>query len=259
MSATSSACEHRVDRLVWDEIARRLAAGAAAILPIGAGAKEHGLHMPMGTDRIQAEWLSDRLALALMKAGHDALIWPALSYGYYPAFTAYAGSVTLSRPAFRMVVGEIAAGLVQQGACRVLVLDTGISTIAPVAEALQGLAAARHLRIHAGPRYTEAARRLARQRFGSHADELETSRMLVIEPELLDMSRAEASPEPVGGPRPGPLTPSDASSPNYSPSGSYGDPSLATQAKGVALLAAMLEDLLEAAQAALAGSEATVP
>ena len=43
----------------------------------------------------------------------------------------------------------------------------------------------------------------------------------------------------------GPLTPTDASSPNYSRSGSYGDPTLATRAKGEVLLAAMLDDLTE--------------
>jgi creatinine amidohydrolase len=45
------------------------------------------------------------------------------------------------------------------------------------------------------------------------------------------------------------LTPSDPDSPNYSRSGSYGDPTRATAAKGEALLAAMLEDLHEQAAA----------
>ena len=44
---------------------------------------------------------------------------------------------------------------------------------------------------------------------------------------------------------PGALTPSDPDSPNYSRSGSYGDPTLATSAKGELLLAAMLDDLNE--------------
>jgi creatinine amidohydrolase len=246
-----------VARLAWDEVARRIAEGAAAILPIGAGAKEHGLHMPMGSDLIQAERLAERLARSLAGRGRDALVWPTLSYGYYPAFVAYPGSVTLSRATFAAVVGEIVSGLEQQGARRVIVLDTGISTIPPVAEALAGLAAARHLRIHAGPRYTDAASRLRQQRFGSHADELETSRMLVLAPEVVDMSRAEASPVPPGGPQPGPLTPSDPASPNYSPSGSFGDPTLATKAKGEALLAAMLEDLIDASLAHL-GRDAAI-
>ena len=44
---------------------------------------------------------------------------------------------------------------------------------------------------------------------------------------------------------PGALTPSDKNSPNYSRSGSYGNPTLATLAKGEDLLAAILDDLIE--------------
>jgi creatinine amidohydrolase len=48
------------------------------------------------------------------------------------------------------------------------------------------------------------------------------------------------------------MSPADPSSPNYSPSGSFGDPTLASAEKGAALTQAMLEDVLEMAQAALA-------
>ena len=58
---------------------------------------------------------------------------------------------------------------------------------------------------------------------------------------------------------PGPLTPSDPNSPNYSRSGSYGDPTLATAAKGERLLAAMLEDLNEQVAAFVATPAATGP
>ena len=68
--------------------------------------------------------------------------------------------------------------------------------------------------------------------------------MLAIAPHLVDMARAEASPA-LKQEAPGALTPSDPNSPNYSRSGSYGDPTLATAAKGEALLAAMLDDLSE--------------
>ena len=53
-------------------------------------------------------------------------------------------------------------------------------------------------------------------------------------------------------PAPGPLTRSDKTSPNYSRSGSFGDPTLATLEKGEALLAAMLDDLTEQATSFLA-------
>src|SRR5205814_4169054 len=77
-------------------------------------------------------------------------------------------------------------------------------------------------------------------------DELETSLMLALAPHLVDIARAEPSAA-IGYEAPGPLTPSDVNSPNYSRSGSYGDPTLATSAKGEILLAAMLDDLREQA------------
>ena len=58
---------HLLERLTWDEVARRLENGAAAVLPIGAAAKEHGFHLPMNTDRVQAEWLA---AEALLRQVH---------------------------------------------------------------------------------------------------------------------------------------------------------------------------------------------
>ena len=237
-----------VEHMRWDEVARRIARGAAAILPIGAAAKQHGLHLPLNTDRIQAERLSAKLAECI-----DALVWPALTYGHYPAFVEYAGSASLSAATFEAMVAEIASGIVRQGSRALFVLDTGISTIAPVERALAqlDLGNALHLKIHDGPRYRRAAAALARQSHGSHADELETSLMLAIAPELVDMSRAEASPA-FAQAVPGRLTPTDKASPNYSRSGSFGDPTLATLEKGAVLLAAMLDDLTEQATSFLA-------
>ncbi len=236
----------RVAHLPWDEVARRMAGGALAVLPVGAGAKEHGLHLPMNTDQIQAEWLADAIA-----AHMDALIWPTLTYGFYPAFTAYPGSVSLSAPTFQAVLGELSAGLLKQGARAVLILNTGLSTIAPIDDLLAQMSDARlhHLKVYDGPRYRETAQSLEQQSCGTHADELETSHMLALAPEQVDMSRAEASPNP--GPLQAPLTPSDPDAPGYSPSGSYGDPTLATREKGDALLKAMVADVIEMAQRAV--------
>jgi creatinine amidohydrolase len=232
---------HFIERLTWDEVERRIRAGAPAILPIGAAAKQHGFHLPLNTDRLQAEALAARIAKPV-----DALIWPTLTYGHYPAFVDYAGSSSLSAPTFEALVQEVTAGILGIGCRKLFVLNTGISTLAPVDRALARLDANRvmHLWIHEGPRYPQVAKGLAQQGHGSHADELETSLMLVLAPDLVDMTRAEASPAVIKD-TPGPLTPSNPNSPNYSRSGSYGDPTLATSAKGEMLLAAILDDLNE--------------
>jgi creatinine amidohydrolase len=218
--------------LSWAEVERKLSAGtASAILPIGAAAKEHGLHLPMNADLIQAEWLASRLA-----EGHEVLIWPAVTYGFYPAFRDFPGSVTLSRETFMAAVGEIVSELARWKPRNIFILNTGISTIEPIDAMIKWQAwsiPVIHMKIHDGPRYREVAKLVARQRFGSHADELETSRMLAIVAGKVDMSRAAATP---AGPIEGALTRGSA------PSGSYGDPTLASAEKGRKLLDAMLAD-----------------
>ncbi len=241
-----------IEHLAWDEVARRIANGATAILPVGAAAKQHGFHLPLNTDRIQAEWFSARLARRF-----DVLIWPTITYGYYPAFTEYAGSSGLSSQTFEAMVQEIAAGILRQGCRALFVLNTGISTLAPVERALTRLEGNRalHLRIYAGARFLRAAEQLAQQNHGSHADELETSLMLALAPQCVAMARAEASPA-IKQEVPGPLTPSDPASPNYSRSGSYGDPTLADSTKGEILASAIIDDLNEEVAAFTAGRSA---
>jgi creatinine amidohydrolase len=104
------------------------------------------------------------------------------------------------------------------------------------------------LKVFAGTRFLQTSHQLQEQPYGSHADEMETSLMLAIAPELVDMARATPSPVSGAGPSPGALSPDDPTSPNYSPSGSFGDPTLASADKGSRLLAAILEDLMEAAE-----------
>ena len=239
------ASDNEVAGLTWDKVKQRLAGGAAAILPIGAGAKQHGLHMPMATDQLFAAYFARALAERI-----DALIWPTLTYGAYPAFVAYAGSGSLSTATFQAVVTEIADALIGFGARRVLILDTGLSTIAPLAAAVRASrdpSRVRHLKVFAGPRFEATVHELKEQPYGSHADEMETSLMLAIAPELVDMARAEASPFSPGGPSPGALSPDDPASPNYAPSGSFGDPTLASAEKGERLRTAILDDLFDAA------------
>lgn len=229
-----------VEHLTWDEVERRLAAGAAAILPIGAGAKQHSWHLPMCTDQAQADWLAARLAEKV-----DALVWPTLTYGYYPAFVSYAGSASLSADVFQSVVGELVAGLLAYGPASVIVVNTGISTIAPIQRALDAFGPRRviHLKVYDGPRYRAAAGRLARQVHGGHADELETSKMLALAPQSVTMMRAAASPATPPGP--GPMQHVDTGRANYSASGSIGDPTLATAETGRVLLQCIVEDMCE--------------
>ena len=244
-----------VSHMTWHDVRARLSGGAAAILPVGAGAKQHGLHLPMNTDQIQAEWFATKLAGAF-----DMLVWPTINYGFYPAFTAYAGSVSLAEATFESIVRDVVAGVRACQPRAIFVLNTGLSTIDPVDRALASAwlgQRAHHLKIYLGPHFSAAHEKVCRQPHGSHADEAETSIMLAIAPGAVDMGRAKASPNLAAAPQPGPLTPSDKNAPNYSPSGSFGDPALASAEKGHVLTDAILRDLSAAVSGALEGSMLT--
>src|SRR5262249_61961524 len=114
---------------------------------------------------------------------------------------------------------------------RFYALNSGISTQKPLAAAATTLEADGILL-----RYTDLKaalapieQQIAGQEGGGHADEIETSLMLYIAPGTVDMSRAvkDYDPRGVGG-----LTRRPGGPATYSPTGAWGDPTLATRAKG---------------------------
>lgn len=194
----------------------------------------------MNTDQIAAEYLSARLADRI-----DALIWPTVTYGYYPAFTEYTGSISLSASTFETMIQEILLALIRHKASQIFVLDTGISTVPAIRRVLEKVASdcILHLPVHSGENYRRAISQASKQSYGGHADEVESALMLALKPEIVDMARAEASPLSSRDAQ-DPLTPHDPNSAAYSRSGSFGDPTLATREQGQIFLAAIMDDLL---------------
>ena len=233
--------------LSWPEVEQRVAAGALAVLPVGAACKEHGPHLPMNADLLQAEWLAE----ALIRRA-QVLVWPTVSYGYYPAFTDYPGSVSLKRDTFANLVGEILNDIRHSGARVALILNTGISTIEPlqaVVAKMQQTIPVTLANVYQGPRCRRVTAAVEEQTGGGHADELETSILAAIDRAHVAVDKAEAWTPPALDAK-GPFSRSDPESPRFSPSGVWGDPTLANEEKGRRLLAAMVGDLLAAVEAA---------
>jgi len=238
-----------VAKLSWEEVAKRQPGAVGAILPVGAASKEHGYHLPLNTDFLQAEWFAARAARRF-----GLLVWPTLSYGYYPAFIDYPGSISLSRTTFVAAAREVIDGILKAGAARVFVLNTGVSTIAPLQEAVAASACPKVvslINIYQGSHYHSAVAELEKQAFGGHADEIETSIMLAIAPREVSLSRALGSTKPISA---GVLNRSHPDEPNYAPSGAIGEPGLASTRKGEIIVEAILADLEQRINQALEGN-----
>jgi creatinine amidohydrolase len=124
------------------------------------------------------------------------------------------------------------------------VLNTGVSTVRPLRAAAEALAREGILMRFtdvtvAGKAAEDAVRE---QKMGTHADEIETSMVLYMEPGAVRMERAVADGLVE---KRGPLT-RDArnAAGHFSPSGVFGDPTLASWGKGERVTEAMLAAIL---------------
>ena len=228
-----------LEDLTWIEAEKVLRPETVVVIPLGAASKEHGPHLKLKNDLILANDLKERV-----RRRADVVIAPTIPYSFYPAFVEYPGSTSLTLETARDTVVEICRGLSRFGPKRFYVLNTGVSTVRALAPAVEMLAADGIVM-----RYTDILRALgptektiAKQEGGTHADEIETSMILYMSPGDVDMGKAVKDYHPGTG---GLTRDEKAEGKVYSPTGVFGDATLATKEKGRIVTEALVEAILK--------------
>ena len=230
-----------LENLTWQQAEKTLTPNTVVVIPLGAAAKEHGPHLLLKNDFILAEYFKNRVLHAA-----NVVIAPTVNYHFYPAFAEYPGSTHLRLETARDLIVDICRSLSRHGPKKFYVLNTGVSTVRALEPAATELAkngiTMRFTRLSS----IEAVESKIRQQpGGTHADEIETSMILYIDPAAADMRKAVKDYAPSTGTG---LTrdPNNKNS-TYSATGVWGDATLATREKGKlvteALLSAILEDI----------------
>ncbi|MGB1274790.1 MAG: creatininase family protein [Nannocystaceae bacterium] len=229
----------RLADLTWVEAEAKLTPETVVVIPLGAASKEHGPHLQLGNDWLIADYYTRRVL-----AASDVVMAPTVGFHFYPAFTEFPGSIHLRADTARDLIVDICRSLARHGPRRFYVLNTGVSTLRPLrasAEILAGEGIAL--------RFTDIVKlgapivdEISEQQHGTHADEIETSMMLVIAPETVAMDKAVADDRPKT--KPGFSRIPDGPG-HYAPSGVWGNPTLATRAKGERYLAHMVAGILQ--------------
>ncbi|MCP2620338.1 creatininase family protein [Candidatus Aminicenantes bacterium AC-334-K16] len=229
-----------LENLTWLEAEKVLAEYEVVMVALGARCKEHGPHLLLKNDYVMAEYLKEKVAARV-----PVVVLPTLEYGYYPAFLEYPGSISLREETFKNVVVDICRSLAGYGSRKFYVLNTGVSTMRPLKKAADELAEVgiilKYLDILAVDK--KLPQGLLKQEGGTHADEGETSMMLYIAPETVDMSKAVKDYDPRPGRRG--LTRNPQGKGHYSPTGIWGDPTLATREKGKIIVEATIDQAVE--------------
>ena len=208
-----------LEDLTWPEAKTRFDADPVVVVPIGAASKAHGPHLPLKTDALTARALGQGLIERV-----PVVAAPVLGFGFYPAFTGFAGSQHLGADTFKAVVRELIGNFAAHGAKRIALLNTGVSTEKPLDEVAKetGDVLVLHMRL-----LGQTADALIENKDGGHADERETSVMLARDPRSVRMDKLKLDGA-------------------FEKTGATGDPMRATAFKGERLLAARLDDIVAA-------------
>ncbi len=158
------------------------------VLPIGGGTKEHGPHLPFGTDYFVIDYIAHRVVERC-----NVIMLPTLPYAYYPAFIDFHGSVSIEAINFINFVKDIFKSFIKFGVNKFLILDGGVSTHCP----LKILSSDMHNKFKVTVAVTdilglgkETREEICEEERGGHGDESETSCMLYIKPDLVHMEDA---------------------------------------------------------------------
>jgi creatinine amidohydrolase len=228
-----------LETLSWDEAERVLTPDTVVVIALGAESKEHGRHLQLNNDFLMAEYLKKRVLTA---APQNVVVAPTINYSYYPAFLEYPGSTSLTMDTARAMIVDIVHSLAHYGPRRFYILNTGFSTLRPLAQAATDLAKDGVILRYTDMSKEDPVETKLRQSGGTHADEIETSMMLYIAPESVRMKKAARDLNPN---QPGGLTRDPRGKGTYSPTGAWGDPTLATREKGQAVVESSVATILK--------------
>lgn len=188
---------HRdVSNLSAPEFARRITDASILVQPLGA-TEQHGPHLPLGTDSIIAEEVAREAVRRAFERGVDVWLLPSLGYTKSNEHAWCPGTIWLSAGTMQSIVSDVGRS-VAMTKCRKLVFLNGHGGNSSLVSMMN-----RELRLAFGLHTFLAHPALpADQGGGSHASELamgihgghdETSLMLHLRPELVDMTQARRS------------------------------------------------------------------
>ena len=239
--------------LTWPELEKALDAGRRlAVLPLGA-TEQHGPHLPFATDR----WIADALAERFCARVPEAVRLPALALGASSEHLSFPGTLSLGVDTLIAVLEDLARSLARHGFDAVFCFSAHGGNLGALRDAEAALARAaapaRWIAFHDHAALTARLHALAEQAgvppaaAGHHAGELEASILAALRPAAL---RREALAAGLLDAR---ADTQDVFYPDlrvHAPTGTVGDPRLASPERAALYLDAWVELLLEAYEGA---------
>ncbi|TQK17643.1 creatinine amidohydrolase [Microbacterium sp. SLBN-154] len=185
----------RVAEIPGPSLARALGAESILLLPTGA-IEHHGEHLPLGTDYFMAHAVAEAAAEAAADEGVDVWLLPALAYTKSNEHLWAPGTMTLSTEALLATLTDLGRSVAATPARKLVFLNGHGGNAALLQVALRELRLAFGLETFLMSFPVPASDgREGPDEHGMpiHGGFSETSLMLFLRPDLVDMTRAERS------------------------------------------------------------------
>ena len=206
------------------------------IVPLGS-TEQHGAHLPFTTDTDIAVGVAERVQRVLSEAGTSSVLAPALAFGSSGEHQSFAGTLSIGTEALARTLVELVRSAATWGH-RILFVNGHGGNLPALTVAIPQLIGEGHsvAWVACDP---PGIRSHTRDEMDAHAGRTETSLMLALRPEAVDLSEAVAgNTEPLSAlitqMRRGGVE-------AVSQSGVLGDPSGASADEGIALVTALVE------------------
>lgn len=187
---------YRLEELSWPEAQTAVEGAAMAVIPVGS-LEQHGRHLALNTDNVLGDAIADAAVREASNRGLKVFLCPPLHYGYTMHNMDFPGTMTLRTETLLAVGVDLVTSLVHHG-CKKIVLLNSHGSNWSILDLVSRQVMNRHPEVLVAaifPIKMAAAEleklREAKQTGGmSHGCELETSLMLHLRPELVDMEKA---------------------------------------------------------------------
>lgn len=220
------------------EVAEAVKDFPVAILPLGA-TEQHGYHLPLGVDIFLSEGISK-----ILSKRTGALLLPAIPFGYSWVWRDIPGTVSLEQDHVEAVIKDVANSVARYGIKLLVLVNGHDANNASMKYATRELMDELDMPVIYlfYPNIEEIMEKYSDSPTWHgmiHACEFETSLMLALKPQLVDMNKAVREyPD-----KPNLYGQSTISLGDLSESGVFGDPTLATKEKGEKMLSIFVSDM----------------
>ena len=204
-----------------------------AVLPWGA-TEAHNRHLPYGTDVIEATCIAQRAAELAYERGARVAVLPTIPFGNDEQQLDQVATISFRTATALAILRDVARSLARQGIDRLVIINAhGGNQFKPLVRDVQSESGLLSVVVNIYEMLPEAKREIF-EAPGDHADEFETSLLLYLCPELVELQeagRGERIPFALESlAQPGVWTPRPWS--NSHPDTGSGDPTRATADKG---------------------------